>query len=187
MSLLPLMQRGGAPVLLLPHAGDLRGLPPAGQVTVPALDCGAAVVFPALEVAALPIDGHWRVYPCAAVPPGADFTDAHRMLDACIVDATRQLAELDIARDSARVRERVGALMLAEAVRCPPGTPGRASALLAKAISMQALLEVAQTHETAAVSSREMATVRLTRCDRCRAGGSGSPSRAAVGEARSGC
>src|SRR5947209_3698710 len=50
MSLLPLMIAGGVPDLLLPAAGDLRGLPVRGEITVPALDAGAVVLFPDLEI-----------------------------------------------------------------------------------------------------------------------------------------
>jgi hypothetical protein len=49
--------------------------------------------------------------------------------------------------------------MLAERVPTPPGTPSRSSALLAKAISLQALLAVAENHDTAAVNSHELAVV----------------------------
>lgn len=159
MALLPLMQRGGLPELILPHAGDLRGLPPGGDITVPALDAGAVVVFPLLEVGVVPADGHWRAFRCLGGHRAPDLAPAHEMIDLCLANATRDLVRLDISRGSDRVRDRVRDVMLAEAVDCPPGTPGRASALLAKAISLQALLEVATGHETAAVTSRELAVV----------------------------
>jgi len=49
--------------------------------------------------------------------------------------------------------------MLDEAVSCPPGTPSAASALLATSISLHALLAVANSQDTAAVTSYEMAAV----------------------------
>ncbi|MTD13803.1 hypothetical protein GIS00_07595 [Nakamurella sp. YIM 132087] len=159
MALLPLLRKGGRPELLLPHAGDLRGLPPRGDITVPALDVGAVVVLPELGIGLLPVDGLWRAYRCTGGNPPVDLLQAHQLIDDAVTDATRRLMTADIARGSDRVRERVREMILAEAVDTPPGTPQRASALLAKAISLQALLAVAAGHETAAVTSRELAVV----------------------------
>jgi hypothetical protein len=159
MALLPLMQRGGVPELLLPTAGDLRGLPPRGAVTVPALDVGAVVVLPEIGIGLVPTDGQWRAYRCPGGHPPADLRDAQRLLDEAVTSATRQLVTADLARGTDGVHDRVRAVMLAEAVDTPPGTPSAASALLAKAISLHALLEVAAGHDTAAVTSRELAVV----------------------------
>ena len=159
MALLPLMTTGGVPVLLLPTAGDLRGLPPKGDITVPALDAGAVVVFPELEIGVVPADGQWRVHSCAGHHPALGLSEANTEIDGAMADATRSLVNLDIARGSEQVRENVRRRMLAEAVNTPPGTPTAASALLAKVISLEALLAVAAGHETAAVTSRELAVV----------------------------
>ena len=159
MSLLPLMVTGGVPDLLLPTAGDLRGLPPGGPITVPALDAGAVVVFPDLEVGVVPGDGHWRAYRCTGGHRALTLREANDEIDGAMADATRSLIAVDIARGSDQVRELVRRRMLAEAVDVPAGTPTGASALLAKAISLEALLAVAAGHETAAVTSRELAVV----------------------------
>ncbi|WP_188940558.1 hypothetical protein [Nakamurella endophytica] len=160
VDLLPLLARGGLPELLLPHAGDLRGLPPGGDVTVPALDSGAVVVLPELDLGLVPVDGQWRAYRCPGRRvPAAPVFEALQLIDEAIAQATRELVTADIARGPEQVREQVRDIMLAEAVHCPPGTPGRASALLAKAISLEALLRVAAGHQTAAVTSRELAVV----------------------------
>lgn len=159
MSLLPLMINGGLPDLLLPTAGDLRGLPPGGDITVPALDAGAVVVFPDLEIGVVPADGQWRVHSCPGSNPALSLSEANAEIDGAMADATRSLVALDIARGSDRVREHVRRRMLGEAVDLPPGTPTAASSLLAKVISLEALLAVASGHETAAVTSRELAVV----------------------------
>jgi hypothetical protein len=86
-------------------------------------------------------------------------SEANGEIDAAMADATNTLSALDIARGSAQVREHVRRRMLAEAVDIPQGTPNAASALLAKVISLEALLAVAAGHETAAVTSRELAVV----------------------------
>ncbi len=159
MVLLPLMDGGGVPDLLLPTAGDLRGLPPGGEITVPALDAGAVVVFPDLEIGVIPTDGQWRVHRCAGGHTALTLSEANAEIDGAMADATASLMAVDIARGSAQVREHVRQRMLAEAVDVPLGTPTAASALLAKVISLEALLAVAAGHETAAVTSRELAVV----------------------------
>ncbi|QNK79982.1 hypothetical protein [Nakamurella sp. PAMC28650] len=159
MSLLPLMLGGGVPDLLLPTAGDLRGLPRGGDITVPALDAGAVVVFPDLEIGVVPADGQWRVHSCRGSHPALSLSEANAEIDGAMADATHSLVALDIARGSDQVREHVRRRMLAEAVDFPHGTPTAASALLAKVISLEALLAVASSHETAAVTSRELAVV----------------------------
>ena len=158
-TLLPLFRRGGRPELLLPHAGDLRGLPPRGAITVPALDAGAVVVFPIARIGLVAADGHWRAHDCGGGHPVLELPLAHELLDEAIATATRDLSRADVARGNDRVREKIRAIMLAEEVACPPGTPPRASALLAKTISLQALVEVAVQHETAAVTSRQLGLV----------------------------
>jgi hypothetical protein len=159
MSLLRLMAGGGVPDLLLPTAGDLRGLPPGGEITVPALDAGAVVVFPDLEIGVIPTDGQWRVHRCGGGHTALTLSEANAEIDGAMADATASLMAVDIARGSAQVREHVRQRMLAEAVDVPLGTPTAASALLAKVISLEALLAVAAGHETAAVTSRELAVV----------------------------
>ena len=159
MALLSLMSGGGIPHLLLPTAGDLRGLPPGGDITVPALDAGAVVVFPDKEIGVVPTDGHWRVHRCPGQHRALTLTEANLEIDGAMADATRTLVAIDIARGSDQVREHVRRRMLDEAVDLPDGTPTAASALLAKVISLEALLAVAAGHETAAVTSRELAVV----------------------------
>ena len=159
MSLLPLMVAGGIPDLLLPTAGDLRGLPPGGDIVVPALDAGAVVVFPELQIGVIPTDGQWRVHRCIGGHDALTLSEANGEIDGAMADATKSLVAVDIARGSDQVREHVRRRMLAEAIDIPQGTPTAASALLAKVISLEALLAVAAGHETAAVSSRELAVV----------------------------
>src|SRR6478672_1206235 len=141
MALLSVLRAGGEAQLLLPYPGDLRGLPTSGELTV------------------VPVNGHWRVFACRARHPAAGLAEAHDLLDHEVARATRNLSALDVARQSDGARERVRRLMLDEAVCTPPGTPGPASSLLATSISLQALLTVADNHDTAAVTSYQMAVV----------------------------
>ena len=157
--LLPVLDRGGSVELLLPHAGDLRGLPPRGRITVPALDAGAVVVLIGRGVGIVPMDGQWRVFDCPGGHPGLDLVTAMELIDSSMARATGQLQQADLSRPAERVRERVRDIMLAEAVDLPPAMPPRASALLAKTISLEAVLAVAAGHETAALTSRELGLV----------------------------
>jgi hypothetical protein len=158
-ALLPLLREGGAAELLLPYPGDMRGLPIGGELTVAGLDAGALVVLPASEIALVPADGQWRAYPCSTNHQALGLGEAHEMLDTAVGRATRSLTALDVARGSDSAREQVRRVMLDEAVTCPPGTPPAASALLATSISLHALLAVANSQDTAAVTSYEMAAV----------------------------
>lgn len=158
-ALLPVFRDGGLPELLLPYPGDLRGLPIGGELTVAALDAEALVLLPAAGIALVPTDGQWRVFRCPTRHSALGLPEAHEMLDSAVRNATRSLTALDVARGSGSAREQVRQVMLAEAVNCPPGTPPAASALLATSISLHALLTVASSQDTAAVTSYEMAAV----------------------------
>lgn len=158
-ALLPVLREGGAAELLLPHPGDMRGLPLGGELTVAALDAGALVVLPAADIALVPSDGQWRAYRCAIRHPALGLGEAHEMLDTAVGRATRLLTALDVARGSDTAREQVRLAMLDEAIDFPPGTPPAASSLLATSISLHALLTVASSQDTAAATSHEMAAV----------------------------
>ncbi|MEO9010119.1 MAG: hypothetical protein ABI382_06990 [Nakamurella sp.] len=157
--LLAFVRQGGPAELLLPVPGDLRGLPPGGEITVPALDAGAAVVFPDHGVGLVPTDGHWRAYPCGFTHVVLAERDAQALVDGAIADATVALARADIARSAGNPRERLRQLILADEVELPERTPTAASALLAQSITLHALIRVAFAHETAAVTARSIGAI----------------------------
>jgi hypothetical protein len=159
VDLLALLRRGGAPALLLPVPGDLRGLPVGGDIVVPALDAGAAVVLPEAEVALIPADGQWRAFRCTPAHPTLALGEVTELVDGSVTEATRALASADIGSAQGNPREAVRRAILAESVDTPPGMPPAAASLLAKSITLAALLTVAAGHTTAAVTSREMAVV----------------------------
>jgi len=158
-ALLPLLRAGGDAELLLPYPGDLRGLPTSGELTIAALDAGAAVTLTGSSLAVVPVNGHWRVFGNHARHPADGVPEAHDRLDDEVARATRNLTAMDVARQSEGARERVRQLMLAEAVATPPAMPRIASSLLATSISLQALLTVADSHDTNAVNLYQMAAV----------------------------
>ncbi len=157
--LLPVLRNGGMPVLVMPVAGDLRGLPVGGDILLPALDAGAVVVLTGIGIALLAMDSQWRAFRCTAVHPAPSLELAQHQLDVAVAGATRLLTAADLAQESGEPRERIKSAMLAEAVDCPPGTDRSACQLLARVISLQAVLSVAADHRTAAVTSRELAVV----------------------------
>jgi len=159
VDLLGLLRRGGPPALVLPVPGDLRGLPPGGDVVLPALDAGAVVVLPDAGVALVPVDGHWRALECSPAHATLTLAEATWLVDEAVTEATRALASADLASSRGNPREAVRRAILDRAVDTPAGMPSGASSLLAKATTLDALLTVAAGHETAAVTSAQLATV----------------------------
>jgi hypothetical protein len=101
----------------------------------------------------------WLV-PSAPLP--ASLFDAERDLDQAIRAATARLATLDLARTSESARARIAALMLAEEVAVPQGSTKahrHAAVMLAKVVSLEAMLAVAAGHTTAATTRHELAAV----------------------------
>ncbi len=158
-ALLPLLRGAGEAQLLLPHPGDLRGLPTSGELPVAALDAGAAVTLTEASLTVVPVNGHWRVFGNTARHPADALAQAHDRLDHEVALATRNLTRLDVARQSDGARERVRRLMLAEAVTTPPDMPRAASSVLATSIALQALLTVADSHDSSAVNLFQLAAV----------------------------
>lgn len=157
--LVSLVRRGGPAQLVLPMPGDLRGLPPRGEITLPALDAGAVVVLPDHGIGLVPGDGHWRAYPCGPAHPVLAERDARMLVDGALREATSLLASADIARSGGDPRRRLKQLILAEEVELPGGMPSAASDLLAQSITLHAVLTVAFSHETAASTSRQLGMI----------------------------
>jgi hypothetical protein len=159
VDLLGLLRRGGPPALLLPVPGDLRGLPPGGDIVLPALDAGAVVVLPDAGIGLVPVDGQWRALGCGPAHATLTVAEATRLVDDAVAEATRALATADLASSRGNPREAVRRAIIGMAVDTPAGTPAAASSLLAKATTLAALLAVAAGHQTAAVTGRQLATV----------------------------
>ncbi len=153
--LLPVLRRGGAAQLLTPVPGDVRGLPPGGDIIGPALDFGAVVVLPDVGIGLVPVDGLWRAYECARPHPALEMRDATRLVDAAVADATRLLARAEVASNRGNPREAMRRAAAAHAVAAPPGLGSAATALLDRATTLAALLTVAAGHDTAAVTGRQ--------------------------------
>lgn len=162
LDLLGLFRRGGRPGLLLPVPGDLRGLPVGGDIVIPALDAGAVVTLPEAGLGLVPMHGQWRAYECAGVHATIPPAEATRVLDDAIREATRTMvaADLGIGGPAAGApRDAMAARIRAEAVDLPVSAAPAAATLLARAITLDALLGATAAHRTAAVTSAELATV----------------------------
>ena len=145
---------GGGVRLVLPVAGDVRGLPGPAAFRDAALECGAAVVGTGLGVvpevvgyapSSAPPSVLWRAFAIEPVPPDfVSVADAQFELSAAIRDTAAALSAADVAGASADVVEALrGARRAGSQPNLPPGFPPRAVALLAQAERLQAVLDLA--------------------------------------------
>jgi hypothetical protein len=152
------LRRSGATGLrlVLPRPGDPSTLTGPRDFTEAAVETGSAVLAIGTDVGLLPSGrGVWRAY--AVAPSGrAPLTvaEAARALTHMIRDVATELADLDVARwDPAAADLRKGAVA---DLALPPGWPGPARALLAQALLMHSISDVALSGEGGAVSACEM-------------------------------
>jgi hypothetical protein len=145
---------GGPLRLVLPVAGDVRGLPGPAEFRIAALDAGEAVVSDALGLvpeivdyapSSAPTTVVWRAF--ATEPPPADYlslTDAQQELTAEIRESATALSAADVAGWMDDIADELhDARRAGERLDLPPGHPPRAVALLAQAERLQAVLDIA--------------------------------------------
>ncbi|WP_029135930.1 hypothetical protein [Nakamurella lactea] len=155
-ALLPLL-RSGAPSLVLPRPGDVRGLPvPAGPATASALRAGAAVVLFEVGVTIVPIDGLWRIFAATGRPVNHELLPAREELDAAVRRATELFVTAELGVQAAAARQQVSDFVHQHSMPLPPGMPARAVALLDRCIQLEALLAVIGAHRTAAVNGHQL-------------------------------
>lgn len=159
-------RRGGGSVrVVLPVAGDVRGLPGPAAFRSAALEHGEAVVGPGLGVvpevidyapSSAPCTVIWQAFPIEAVP--ADYlslADAQYELTTAIRESASALSAADVAgwmddvADTLHDARRAG-----ERLNLPPGFPSRAVALLAQAERLQAVLDLAFSDPTGGAIDR---------------------------------
>lgn len=157
--LLPLL-RDQRPELVLPRAGDLRGLPVDQPVLrEAALSAGAAVVLPDRGVTIVAVDEQWRVWPGAATQPPLDAPAVRDELDEAVGRAALMFARHELGIDALDARRSVLDHQERLTFALPPGTPSRAAALLERAVTLEAILAVAGRDRSAAVTAVEGARV----------------------------
>jgi hypothetical protein len=148
-------RRAGGPVrLVLPVAGDVRGLPGPAMFRSAALEAGEAAVGASLGVVPQVIDYSpssapptvlWQAFGVDPAPPDhISVADAQYELTTAIRESASALAAADVAgwmddiADTLHDARRAG-----ERLNLPPGFPSRAVALLAQAERLQAVLDLA--------------------------------------------
>ncbi|WP_409331408.1 hypothetical protein [Trujillonella humicola] len=136
--------------LVLPVAGDVRGLPRSPGLTPLALETGQAAVGAGLVLVPQPLGEvvTWTAFPLAGVPapPPVEGTlrAASGALDLAVADAARTLAGLDLARWHPEVPTLLAGLARAAQVPgMPSDTDPLALSVLARAQRLARVLDLA--------------------------------------------
>lgn len=180
LDLLARWRRAGTTVLgvAFPRPGAVNGQPGPGPLVRSATDAGQCVFaldgYP--RWAAVPevvkhgnaLEGwattvRWHVTECDPVlAPATQVSEADQGLKLALLDATRALVALDVARWRPELADRLTELRSGrgQAVPLPPGWPGRAARLLTDAHRLQVVLDLALADEGGAVTVAETARRR---------------------------
>ncbi|EIE99387.1 hypothetical protein [Saccharomonospora glauca] len=173
--LLSALRRLGATdgLLVLPVAGDVRGLGAGGPFASAALRAGEALVFPGLGFGVVPrhlAEGLWRwtVFPLASHPisgtPAPEYVplgEAEHGLTEAVRESAGTLQALDVARDRPGVRAELSARLRSRPrPHWPTGMPGRALRVLQRAEEVGAILELARADEPGGAVSASAAARR---------------------------
>lgn len=145
---------GESPRMLLPVAGDVRGVPGPNDFRGAALDAGEAVAAGGLgvvpevtsyEPSSAPASVVWFVHPTDALPPDhLGVAEAQYELTTAIRESASALAAADVAGGLADVAGTLrDARRAGEFLNLPPDYPSRAVALLAQSERLQAVLDLA--------------------------------------------
>jgi hypothetical protein len=156
---------GGSVRVVLPVAGDVRGVPGPAAFRTAALESGEAVIGTGFGVVPEPIDFSpssapptvvWHAFPIEAAPPDyVAVPDAQYELTTAVRESASALAAADVAGWTDDVAETLpDARRAGERLNLPPGFPPRAVALLAQAERLQAVLDLAYRDATGGAIDR---------------------------------
>ena len=171
--LIALRRTNSAPRLVLPAAGDVRGVPGPAEFRAAALEAGEAVVFGGLGLvpeiidyspSSAPTSVTWHAYPVdtvrhdhiSVVDAGYELTEAVRSCTSALLASGATGAGTEIS-DALRSARRAG-----ERLDLPPGFPQRAVALLARAEQLHEVLEIAADDPLGGAVDRFAASARET-------------------------
>lgn len=168
--LLAVLRRLGtaSPVLLLPAAGDVRGLDGGGPFTTAALRAGEAALLPEERIGLAPgrLDNgtlRWTAYRLAGTP-ALDHTglaEAELALTEAVRDSAGALAALEVARERPDVHDALRARLRERTpVRWPAGMPGRSLRVLQRADEIAAILALADDDDPGGAVSASAAAQR---------------------------
>jgi hypothetical protein len=155
----------GSVRVVLPVAGDVRGVPGPAAFRGAALELGEGVAGRGLGVVPEVIDHApssapptvlWQAYPVEAAPPDyVSVSDAQYELTTAIRESASALSAADVAGWIDDIADTLhDARHAGERLNLPPGFPPRAIALLAQAERLQAVLDVAFTDPTGGAIDR---------------------------------
>jgi hypothetical protein len=156
---------GGAVRVVLPVAGDVRGVPGPAAFRSAALELGEAVAGPGLGVvpelidyapSSAPATVLWQAFPTEPAPPDyVSVPDAQYELTTAIRESASALSAADVAGWIDDIADTLhDARHAGERLNLPPGFPPRAIALLAQAERLQAVLDLAFTDPTGGAIDR---------------------------------
>jgi len=156
---------GGTVRLVLPVAGDVRGLPGPAEFRSGALDAGEAAYGGGLGLVPDVMERHpssaptavtWHAFQVDPPPPDPlSVADAQHELTEAIRDAASALAAAEVARWIDDVTDALAdARRAGERLNLPPGFPSPAVRLVAQAERMQAMLDVAALDPTGGAIDR---------------------------------
>lgn len=160
--------RGHARVVL-PAAGDVRGLPGPGRFSREATTAGEGVLFPEAGFGVVPspiADGvvRWTVHAVpepGPVPEYVPLNDAERELRAQVRNAAAALTDLNVARHRPGVREEIAASLRSRPrALWPDGMPPQALRVLQQADEVDAILAAAAGDEPGGALSASAAVAR---------------------------
>jgi hypothetical protein len=141
--------------LVLPVAGDPRGLPASTDFAAAALDAGEAVLgsglglVPTVTLHGAPqgskaITVHWQAYEVRdARPDPLSVAEAEQELTGTLRDVASDLARLDVASWRPEIAEAVASIRETPRMQLPSGHDPRAARLLAQADRLAAVLRLA--------------------------------------------
>lgn len=152
--LIAFRRSGGAVRLVLPVAGDVRGVPGPAEFRAAALEAGEAVVCAGLGLvpeivdyapSSAPTSVIWRAHAVEPLPHDhTSIVDAGHDLTTAIRDCTSALLATGATGSSAEITDALrSARRAGERLDLPPGFPQRAVALLARAEQLHEVLELA--------------------------------------------
>jgi hypothetical protein len=158
-------RRGGPVRLVLPVAGDVRGLPGPAQFRSCALDAGEAVFGGGLGLVPDVVDRHpssapptvtWQAHSVDDPPPDPlSVPEAQRELTEAVREAASALAAADVASWVNDVSEALAdARRAGERLNLPPRFPAQAVRLVAQAERLQAVLDIAALDPTGGAIDR---------------------------------
>lgn len=160
-------------VVALPAAGDPAGLAGPPAFNEEAIDAGEAVILDGAGVGLVPaVVGRgvfWAAREAAPPPPSSPVSEAERALRQQLVEAARDLTDLDVARWRPEVADALSDLRSPRERVLPPGYGERAEQVAALATRCLQLGDLALTDDGNAITAHEFEARRRITVDLQRA------------------